>query len=118
MDDEAAFGKRFHILPFGEAIRLGLLSDYRVVIVGVDDETIANWIRNRRVRRHRNRDRDGCADRSLLKLVLIKAIKDWDLQRIISFHSRVKRAERFAQELREVCAWLDDAHKPSRDNLV
>ena len=61
MDDEAAFGKRLHTLPFGEAIRLGLLSDYRVVIVGVDNETIANWIRDRRVRRHRDRHRDRCA---------------------------------------------------------
>ena len=113
MDDEAAFGKRFHVLPFGEAIRLGLLSDYRVVIVGVDDETIADWIRNRRfVGTETGIETD--AQSLAAEIGLIKAIKDWDLQRIISFHSRVKRAERFAQELREVCAWLDDAHKPSR----
>jgi superfamily II DNA or RNA helicase len=41
MDDEVAFGKRLHVLKFGEAITEGWLTDYRVVIVGVDDETIA-----------------------------------------------------------------------------
>ena len=49
MDDEAVFGKRFHVLTFGEAIRSKWLTDYRVVIVGVDDATIAAWIRNRRI---------------------------------------------------------------------
>ena len=113
MDDEAAFGKRLHVLPFGEAIRLKLLTDYRVVIVGVDDETVADWIRNRRfVGTETGIETD--AQSLAAEIGLIKAIKDWELQRIISFHNRVKRAERFAQELQEVCAWLDDAHKPSK----
>ena len=100
---------------FHSAKRLGsgLLTDYRVVIVGVDDETIADWIRNRRfVGTETGIETD--AQSLAAEIGLIKAIKDWDLQRIISFHSRVKRAERFAQELQEVCAWLDDAHKPNK----
>jgi predicted helicase len=47
MYDEAVFGKRLHVVTFGEAIKNGWLTDYRVVIVGVDDETIADWIRRR-----------------------------------------------------------------------
>ena len=39
MDDEKQFGPVFHRLGFTEAIERKLLSDYRVVIVGVDDET-------------------------------------------------------------------------------
>jgi predicted helicase len=113
MDDEAAFGKRFHVLPFGEAIKLGLLTDYRVVIVGVDDETVADWIRDRHlVGTETGIESD--AESLAAEIGLIKAIKDWDLQRIISFHSRVKRADRFAQELREVCTWLDDSNKPNK----
>jgi superfamily II DNA or RNA helicase len=113
MDDEAAFGKRFHVLPFGEAIRQDLLSDYRVLIIGVDDETVADWIRNRCiVGTETGIETD--AESLAAEIGLIKAIKDWDLQRIISFHSRVKRAERFAQQLREVCTWLDGSHKPNR----
>jgi predicted helicase len=37
MDDDAVFGPEIHRLSFGEAIRRNLLSDYRVVVVGVSD---------------------------------------------------------------------------------
>ena len=43
MDDERTFGPVFHQLNFGEAINRGLLSDYRVVIVGVDDPTYREY---------------------------------------------------------------------------
>jgi superfamily II DNA or RNA helicase len=113
MDDEAVFGKRLHVLTFGEAIRCNWLTDYRVVIVGVDDETIAEWIRSRRIVAT-DAGTETDAQSLAAEIGLIKAIKDWDLQRIISFHSRVKRAERFSQELREISEWLDDNHKPTR----
>jgi predicted helicase len=47
MSDEKSFGKRFHTLTFGEAIQRSLLTDYRVVIVGVDNERIKEWIESR-----------------------------------------------------------------------
>jgi predicted helicase len=47
MNDEKSFGKRFHTLTFGEAIKRDLLTDYRVLIVGVDNERIKEWIENR-----------------------------------------------------------------------
>jgi superfamily II DNA or RNA helicase len=113
MDDEAVFGKRLHVLKFGEAIKNGWLTDYRVVIVGVDDETIAEWIRSRRlVATDAGMETD--AESLAAEIGLIKAIRDWDLQRIITFHNRVKRAKRFSQELLEVSQWLDDDHKPTR----
>src|SRR5688572_7749493 len=43
MDDEAEFGPVFHRLSFGEAIERDLLSDYQVVVVGVDDATYASY---------------------------------------------------------------------------
>ncbi len=49
MDDEALFGKVFYSLPFPKAIKRGLLTDYRVVIIGVDNPTIAEWISNREI---------------------------------------------------------------------
>jgi predicted helicase len=50
MTDEKRFGKRFHTLTFGEAIKRDLLTDYRVLIIGVDNERIKGWIENRRCR--------------------------------------------------------------------
>ena len=37
MDDETKYGPVFHRLPFSEAIERGLLTDYQVVVIGVDD---------------------------------------------------------------------------------
>ena len=92
MNDEKSFGKRFHTLTFGEAIKRDLLTDYRVLIVGVDNERIKEWIENRRLVAT---DTGLATDaRSLAgQIGLLKAIKDWNLRRLISFHGRVKRAQ-------------------------
>jgi hypothetical protein len=44
---------------------------------------------------------------------LLKAIKDYDLKRIISFHSRVKRAEAFTTDMQNTMQWISDEHRPS-----
>ena len=42
MDDEAAYGPEFHCLGFGRAIELGILSDYKVVVLHVDQEQVGS----------------------------------------------------------------------------
>lgn len=41
MDDEAIYGPEFHRLGFGEAVEKGLLTDYKVLVLGVDDDIAA-----------------------------------------------------------------------------
>jgi len=41
MDDEALYGPEFHRLDFGEAVGLGLLSDYRVLILTVPENAVS-----------------------------------------------------------------------------
>lgn len=41
MDDEAVYGPEFHRLGFGEAVEKNLLTDYRVVILSVDEDYVA-----------------------------------------------------------------------------
>ena len=41
MDDEAIFGPEFHRLGFGEAVEKGLLTDYKVLVLAVDEEVAA-----------------------------------------------------------------------------
>ena len=114
MNDKKSFGERFHTLSFGEAIERDLLSDYRVLIIGVDNERIKEWIENRLlVATDTGLTTDA---RSLAAQIgLLKAIKDWDLRRLISFHGRVKRAKEFSEDIIQVCKWLDDDHKPSKN---
>jgi hypothetical protein len=111
MDDEEIFGRPLHTLSFGEAIERNLLTDYQVVIVGVDDAMIAEWIKNRRIV-GTDTGLETDAQALATQIGLIKAIKDYGLRRIISFHNRVKRAAEFAQEIPLVLEWLDPQHKP------
>lgn len=41
MDDEALFGPEFHHLGFGRAVEMGHLTDYKVLILAVDEESVA-----------------------------------------------------------------------------
>ncbi|SKF62154.1 Conserved protein of uncharacterised function (part1) [Mycobacteroides abscessus subsp. abscessus] len=41
MDDEAVFGPVFHRLGFGQAVEMGLLTDYKVMVLVVTEEQMA-----------------------------------------------------------------------------
>ncbi|MGH8997295.1 MAG: DEAD/DEAH box helicase family protein, partial [Acidimicrobiales bacterium] len=41
MDDEALYGPEFHRLGFGRAVEAGLLSDYKVLVLNVDEDHVA-----------------------------------------------------------------------------
>ncbi|QRO82174.1 DEAD/DEAH box helicase [Corynebacterium glucuronolyticum] len=41
MDDEAIYGPEFHRLGFGEAVEKGLLTDYKVLVMTVDEDVAA-----------------------------------------------------------------------------
>ncbi|MBI5436843.1 MAG: Helicase associated domain protein [Nitrosomonadales bacterium] len=112
MDNAALFGEVLYALPFGKAIERKLLTDYRVVIIGVDDPTIAQWIAKRElVSTGTGIETDS--ESLAAQIGLLKAIKDYDLKRIISFHSRVNRAEAFATDIQNIMAWISDEHRPS-----
>ncbi len=112
MDNAALFGEVLYALPFGKAIEQKLLTDYRVVIIGVDDPTIAQWIANRElVSTGTGIETDS--ESLAAQIGLLKAIKDYDLKRVISFHSRVNRAEAFASDVRQIMEWIGDEHRPS-----
>lgn len=111
MDDKAAFGKPLHTLSFGESISRGLLTDYQVVIVGVDDSMIAEWIKNRElVTTDTGVETD--AESLAAQIALIKAMKDYDLTRLISFHSRIKRAEAFSADIKNMLSFVDEKNRP------
>lgn len=134
MDNADLFGEVLYALPFGKAIERKLLTDYRVVIIGVDDPTIAQWIANRELvslslprplgegggegafhdqKNQPSHTRETDSESLAAQIGLLKAIKDYDLKRIISFHSRVNRAEAFAADIGGIMAWIGDEHRPA-----
>lgn len=41
MDDESVYGEEFHRLDFSEAVRKGLLADYKVLVLAVDEKSVS-----------------------------------------------------------------------------
>lgn len=112
MDNEEVFGKQLYTLNFGQAIKDGWLTDYRVLIVGIDSPMIASYIENREfVKTETGLEKD--AETLAAQVALLKAMKDFDLHRMISFHSKVKRADEFAKDLIEVAKWINPEHRPT-----
>ena len=111
MDDEEVFGPVLHTLTFGQAITEDLLNDYQVVIVGVDQPMIKEWIENQELVAI-NPDNQTDARTLAAKIGLLKAIKDYDLSRVISFHSRVKSARDFASEVTELVDLIEPLNRP------
>lgn len=96
MDDEHAFGPEFHILTFHEAISATppLLTDYQVVVIGVTDREAKAWAEEARF----VRTADGLntdAGTLAAQIGLAKAMKKYDLRKIITFHSSVAKAHWF-----------------------
>jgi superfamily II DNA or RNA helicase len=111
MDDETVFGPVIHKLTFGEAIYRELLTDYQVVIVGVDAPMVKLWIDEQEIVSI-NPDQATDARTLAAKIGLIKAIKDYDLKRVISFHSRVKGAKDFSEGLDGIIKLIALEHRP------
>ncbi|MGW0067214.1 DEAD/DEAH box helicase [Streptosporangium sandarakinum] len=44
MDDEALYGREFHRLGFGKAVEQGLLTDYKVLILTIDEGVVAKTL--------------------------------------------------------------------------
>jgi superfamily II DNA or RNA helicase len=115
MDDEVVFGRPFHTLTFGEAIKNDppLLTDYQVVIVGVDNAMVSQWIEDREIVTPETGDTVTDAGSLAAQIGLLKAMKDYNLKRVISFHSRVKRAEEFSSDIHDAIGIIKKSNRPT-----
>jgi superfamily II DNA or RNA helicase len=112
MDDYKVFGPVFHELKFSDAIRLKLLTDYRVEIIGVDDPLYRQYAEQGVFV---TLDSKTAADARTLTshIAVAKAIRKYDLRRIITFHGRVARAGDFADQFPQFIRWMPKADRPS-----
>jgi predicted helicase len=112
MDDETAFGPVLHRLTFGEAIKRDLLSDYQVVVVGVDEETYRAWAERGELV---TRDGETITDARTLagQIGLAKAMRKYKLRRVISFHGRIKAAREFSADAPSVIEWMPAHARPT-----
>ena len=113
MDEYSKFGAVFHRLSFGKAISLGRLTDYQVAVIAVDpaDETYRDMAETGTLLKRDGKRTDGHTLAS--QIGLAKAMRKYDLRRVISFHSRKSRARKFAADMPEVIDWMPKQERPS-----
>jgi superfamily II DNA or RNA helicase len=102
MDDIEVFGPVMHNLTFGQAINQNLLSDYQVVILGITDTEIEELTHNGRFVQLFGSDYRTDAESLACLVGMIKAVREYDLQFVVTFHNRVKQARDFVTSLKDL----------------
>ncbi len=46
MDDEAIYGKQLHVITFSQAVELGLLTDYKVIVLTIDEDHVSERLQD------------------------------------------------------------------------
>jgi len=100
MDDVSKYGPVFHKLSFGRAIKLGIISDYRIVFACVTDRDVSKAIKERAyvsVSDETGRSSGVCDVDFVYRLMILeKCIRELGIKKVISFHDRVQNAKRFS----------------------
>lgn len=121
MDDESIYGPEFHRLNFSKAVEEGILSDYKVIILAVDEQDVLHRLG---YRIHDNEDNVtlddvakivGCWN-ALSKRYLgnetDQAVDPAPMRRAVAFTNSIKNSKRvmelFARTIEDYCRSLPD----------
>ena len=111
MDDEAVFGPVIHKLTFGQAIEQELLTIIKSSSLVLMSRWSGSGLRTTRLSQLTLTTRQMLRTLAA-KIGMLKAVKDYDLKRVISFHSRVAGAKQFSDELVDVANLIEPANRP------
>lgn len=120
MDDEETFGPVFHELPFGRAVEDKLLTDYKVLVLAVNEDAVSSAFQ---------RQMATAADGELALDDVARIVGCWHglskrgpqfegddvpMRRAVAFTSTIKQSKRFQQAFPEIVdAVLEDRADPN-----
>lgn len=107
MDDETLFGPRAHTLDFGDAVDQGLLSDYRIVLIGVRRADMHQVV-DTNPQLQIGDDQAVTAETMAAQIALGKVVAHQQMRRVFVFHNSVGRSQEFAHTLPDVLDTLPD----------
>jgi superfamily II DNA or RNA helicase len=97
MDDEKLYGPIFHELSFGQAIEKQLLNNYQVAIVVVSEDEAREMVEKGKLVKTKSGVLSD-ARTMATQMAIAKAMKKYDITKMITFHSSVKKAKDFINE--------------------
>ena len=92
MSDEDTYGKEIYRMSFAEAIELGILVDYQIVCLGVNDDNVHKLLSSNIYIDGKNSITDYVNNYAVQL-----AFNKYSISHAITFHSKVKQAEQFAE---------------------
>lgn len=96
MDDEKVYGKVFYKLSFKKAIEDGIITDYKIVTVLVNDTEIQDLIKKNKYLTDQSKKVDEAEAQMLTTAIALKkAIKDYNLKHTVSFHKSINASKEF-----------------------
>lgn len=128
MDDESVYGPEFHCLSFGDAVKQNLLSDYKVLILAVDEEYVKRDLQNLLTDGNHELKLDdavkimGCW-KGLSKVsmdpndVSFKADPQ-PMKRAVAFTNRIKDSKALVNMFEDIQTYVDDNHPDEAKQLV
>jgi superfamily II DNA or RNA helicase len=99
MDSERDYGARFFQLSFKEAIKQGIIADYKVLTMTVSDARIRELIDQNRILNLNSRDLDEAEAQAVGSGIALKRVyKKHAIKHAISFHRSIRAADRFREQ--------------------
>jgi len=100
MDDPQDYGNTVYQMTYKEAIDAGVVSDYKIVSFNVTDAEYREIIQNNeyiRVNNNPKQNDDVTARELATALALRKTFKKLKISKALSFHSSIRRADKFEE---------------------
>lgn len=113
MDDETKFGPEFHRLGFGEAVSQGLLADYKVMVLAVDEKSVTKTFQSQLADKNKELNLDdvvkivGCWNGLSKRLATTDGdntaqLDPHPMRRAVAFAKDIKSSKHLAQLFPEV----------------
>lgn len=120
MDDEQVFGPEFHRLGFGQAVESGLLTDYKVLVLTVDEKYIAGPLQEQLADDNHELNLDdatkivGCWNGLAKRTGVDSSNTDFGtdtkpMQRAVAFLRDIKSSKKLAEKFDDVIHAYDEA---------
>ena len=96
MDDKKLYGEVFYRYSFGLAIQESVISDYKIIIAGIEDKEIYDWIKHNKTLEDTEESGPQLKDKAdniFKQLLLLKSFKQLPIKKCITFHSSIVSAK-------------------------
>ena len=105
MDDPKDYGNTVYQMSYKEAIDTGVVADYKIVSLDVSNAELSEIIGNNefvRLNNNPKQNQDITSRELATALALRKIFKKHKISKVISFHSSIKRANKFEELNKEI----------------